>query len=580
VKLRISVQINILIAIFISFTLFFVLNTYIKQYQVLYDYAHEFLKLNIEQTVDSVTDFFYQIREIIFSIQYNILVQDYLTEDNHIKKYQLHEWMKYTVGNYSYLRKEIFDVGFLTDNKIIYFMSDSGSILRKIKNSHVLDNEDSFTFGVLMNSDINKENSYIYFCAPIYSQKFSYIQKIGMLVILFESKIMNKYISAFKVSNGTKIYLLNDDNLVIASTEPKEVFKEFRYKNINKFAYDKVMADNIQYITYASEIDQWNLFIMVPSNDLYGNIKRTKAADIILMIISFILIYIISYTIKQNINNPVNRIFSELEDIRKGNLNYRLSKIKNNELGILADQINSMLDEIQRLNDEELKNRYRLYKMEIEKKQAELMFLNSQINPHFLYNVLESINSIASYYNAYEIEQISTSLAELFRSSIKEDNCITISKELEILNNYITIQKIRFSNKFDINMHADPGVMNCLIPKLTLQPLVENAIVHGVTQKIRMGQIWLEIRDVTDNISIYIKDNGAGIPRDVLNEIQDIIDQKKHKDLISTSTSKSTGIINVFMKLKLQFGNIKFKIDSKIGEYTEINILLPKKLEV
>lgn len=579
-KLKISSQLNVLIILFLVFMMLLILNTYMRDYRILDFYVRNSIKLNMEQTEQNVSTFISQIKDILFTLQYSSTVLEYLTQDDPLKHYELHDWMKNTVTNYNHLRKDIYDIGFITKEKTIYFKNDSGYLFRELRNGGILDNHQTFTCGVIneLSNAIGIGNWYIYFSSPIYEMNYKVpLEKVAEVVVIVESHNINKYIRSFKISSDTKIYLVNNDNLVIASTETEELYNEFKHDDLYGLKDKKVEIDGSEYIVYSSVIEGWNLVTIIPFNDIYGTILHTKTVNIFFASIGFAVILALSLTIKYSISSPINRIIRDLKRIQKGELDFRLSEIKNNEIGVVTESINKMLDEVQILTNNIIKNRDKLYKAEIEKKQTELMFLHSQINPHFLYNTLEGISSIAAYYDVYEIEQIATSLGLLLRFSIKGSNSITISQELMVLDNYITIQKVRFEDKFDIHFDIDPDVLSCSIPKLTLQPLLENSIVHGISQRIRKGNIWLSIKGIGSNILINVEDDGVGISREVLKEIQNFFDQGEKNGLLSTSEKNGIGIINVYMKLKLAFEKISFEIDSRLNEYTRVKIIIPKK---
>ena len=200
--------------------------------------------------------------------------------------------------------------------------------------------------------------------------------------------------------------------------------------------------------------------------------------------------------------------------------------------------------------------------------------LLSQINPHFLYNTLNSIKWMATIQNATGIAEMTTSLSRLMKSVSKDTNqIISIQQELDLLNNYFIIQNYRYGGTIRLDIHVtNEELYQCQIPKFTLQPMVENAIFHGIEPKGSVGRIIITIESLDDyTMQITIEDNGIGISEDQISSILTTNDNS------SSGLFKKIGVNNVNQRIKYAFGdNYGLQFQSKEGEYTIITILLPK----
>ncbi len=197
----------------------------------------------------------------------------------------------------------------------------------------------------------------------------------------------------------------------------------------------------------------------------------------------------------------------------------------------------------------------KIYSIKLSQKEAELNSLQNQINPHFLYNTLESIRGAALYHGIHDIAAMSKALSLLFRYSISERVLVSIREELQHLENYISIQNFRYENRFDMDYSIPPNLLNYKILKLTLQPLIENSIKHGLEMKLGKGTIRIEMLELDNTIKIQISDDGLGIPAKRLDELNRALASDKYKlDTETDRTRTGIGVMNVSSRIKLYFG--------------------------
>ena len=222
----------------------------------------------------------------------------------------------------------------------------------------------------------------------------------------------------------------------------------------------------------------------------------------------------------------------------------------------------------------------KIYSIKLRQKEAELNSLQNQINPHFLYNTLESIRGAALYHGIHDIAAMSKALSLLFRYSISDRVLVSIKEELQHLDNYLSIQNFRYENKFELLCSIPPELMDYKILKLTLQPLIENSIKHGLEMKLGKGTIKLEILALDNNIKIQISDDGLGmLPKKVEELNRSLAYDKYLQGSEGDRTGTGIGVKNVNSRIKLYFGGqygLKFR-DSLIG--TTVEITLPAVME-
>jgi len=215
---------------------------------------------------------------------------------------------------------------------------------------------------------------------------------------------------------------------------------------------------------------------------------------------------------------------------------------------------------------------------QIKLQEVELAMLYSQINPHFLYNTLDSIRSMSDYYKVPEISVMAQSLADMFRYNTRNrDEIVTLQEELVQIDAYIKIQSIRFEGKIVYYQHIEEELYGTPLLKMTLQPLVENAVFHGIERKRGKGNITISAQREQSRIRLSIKDDGVGISERRLKEIREKLKPPLQQAEVTFSAQENgIGIANVYSRYVIRFGDdFDFFIDSKKGAGTEITMVFP-----
>lgn len=305
----------------------------------------------------------------------------------------------------------------------------------------------------------------------------------------------------------------------------------------------------------------------------YGEIDR-KAKGVRMTIISFAIISTLvlcglTTLFSKQSSKRIDILINKMEKVENGDLDIT-EKIQGlDEIGIVDNHFNKMVSRLQSL----IRNNYI---QQLERREAELNALQFQINPHFLYNTLESINSIASVAKCFEICEISHKLGEMFRYSINisRSEFVTLGKELNHIENYIYIQKVRFSDKFEVFYNIEEEARDCKILKFILQPIVENAIIHGFENRTGTGCIEIGAYVKDGCLFIQVEDDGNGMTEEQVEELNSRINKKE--DIVLKKYKKSIGIRNVNMRIKLACGEdygITVKSQSNAG--TQVILKLP-----
>ena len=327
-----------------------------------------------------------------------------------------------------------------------------------------------------------------------------------------------------------------------------------------------------KYIFYDKSIDSGCTLLYIAGRDFFVDKTYTMYYVILFSSLFLILVNILIVVLfNKKVYRPITNMESALHAIVTGDSELKLQDIqKGNGLYPMYNDLNSLIVRLKQLIDSE-------YTAGIMKKQAEIDALQSQINPHFLYNTLESIRGQAIEEEVEGIEKMVKALADIFRYSITNKNAmVTLEEELKNIDNYLKIQQFRFNNKFIVIKEIDEDTKGCLIPKLVIQPLVENAIIHGLETKPGIGTLRIRTTSTTDSVLISVEDDGDGMDKETL----DVINECLARGVGGKNESEvkvGLGLININERIKLIFDSrLGLKIFSIKHAGTKIELRIPK----
>ena len=364
------------------------------------------------------------------------------------------------------------------------------------------------------------------------------------------------------------VIVLDENKELIYSQQ--EDTKDIIYGAELEELYNEKMLIHNNKILYGGTISSYGLkVILVFENDVL--IQKQKEQQRSMIIIVFIMIGIIalaSYFFTRSFSYRIELLVNKIKLVEEGDLRTTEAIIGDDEVATLDKQFNNM---IKRLNELIEKN----YIQQLEKRETQLRNLQLQINPHFLYNTLETISSIAAINHVFDICDLCDKLGEVFRYSLGKNHgeYVTIQQELEHTKNYIFIQKMRFGDRFEVCYDIDNNILSNRVLRFILQPIVENAIVHGIGSQNKQGIIEISIEQENKDIIIKIEDDGAGMSSETMEYLDEYINDL---EINLKRKTKSIGIKNVNQRIKLSCGKeYGITINSKLGQGSCFTIRLP-----
>jgi two-component system sensor histidine kinase YesM len=309
----------------------------------------------------------------------------------------------------------------------------------------------------------------------------------------------------------------------------------------------------------------WTTIGMVPLRSLLSDVDNIRLQLMLIAIIVLIAVLLISILLSNRITKNIKRLRNAMKLVREGHMNARPRIRSGDEVGQLSDMFVSMMDRVQELLAE-VKARER------QRREAEYRALQAQIKPHFLYNTLNTIKYLAHIQHARNIEEISGSLVDLMRYAIDPSNeMIPIRDELEQVRCYIRIQKYKLLDRVEVAIHTEEEALDCMIPKLILQPIVENALNHGFGGTDREGVVTIRIyKEGEARIKMDVTDNGVGIPAD---RLQRILAAEQRTD---AQPHSGIGLKNIHERIRHTFGEAYgLSLYSQQGAFTTVELAVP-----
>jgi len=328
-------------------------------------------------------------------------------------------------------------------------------------------------------------------------------------------------------------------------------------------------------LTTFNKIADGNLTVVgsVPLDVLTRDIRDLRDVTLIVLIMAIVLVVLLTIQLSSFMAIPIKKLSNMMAEVERGKFDVVAPVMNTNrEIRQLSQSFKTMVDRLKRLIEIQ-------FKTELYRKEAELKALIMQINPHFLYNTLEVINGIADDEGVYQISEMTQALSKMLRYNLDfRREQVQIADELENIRHYVLIMKSRFEDRLEVEWDADPAVNPYLITKTVLQPLLENAIKHGIERKLGKGWIKITARKLGEEILIRIADNGIGFDAGKLEEFKRF-KNRSTDSFFDVSTSSSLGLKNVYTRLRMFFGqNLHFDIDSVSGEGTTLTIRFPALL--
>lgn len=433
----------------------------------------------------------------------------------------------------------------------------SGEHIEELEKIQELD-----SFPVLVESPIHEGGSFL-----------SVIQKVeddngeilGYVVAdIRERAIYYEYLEAVNDEKITRIVLVDRNDEIVTSGDYSDIgktFPEITDQNVPKMEGYAEKNGVISFFSRGSFSD-CGLYLEVPKKEVLSGLSRMRLFLIGIFGAVFVAAVLLALWLSRVVCGPLRSMTGTVEKVGEGDLSLRTEVTTADEIGTLGKEFNHMLDYIEALIAQVIEE-------EQQKKDAELEALQYQITPHFMYNTLNSVKCYAMIHGQKEIAEVIDDFVELLQTCIrKKGTFLTVAEEIQILKNYIHLQEFRNGEEYQVEYKVEREAEQCRIPRLILQPLVENSLIHGLDLKNHRNKLTIEASTVGSRLYMKIKDNGRGMTAEQI----EILLQKKGK---KTKGLTAVGIPNIQERLELYYGKqAKLTLESSTEGTTAV-IYLP-----
>lgn len=396
---------------------------------------------------------------------------------------------------------------------------------------------------------------------------------LGVLLVDLNYEIIDEICANIQLGNRGYIFLVDSASELLWHPKQNLIYANLMQENVSDVMAQPpgVIQSSTEsgqklYISRKSHATGWTAVGVAYPEELLQHQDRMFRQYLLIGAVGAGVAFLLAILISRAITNPLRRLALTMKALEQGDFSVRSGVRSNNEVGQLSDSFNHMIATTQALMAQQLRDQE-------QKRQSEWKLLQAQIKPHFIYNTLDSIIWMSHAGRNEEVVEMTSALAQLLRNSIGSGKeIITLGEELAHIESYLAIQKLRYRDKLQFELDIDPQTTSCLLPKLVLQPLVENAIYHGIRLKESSGTILVASMFDEDKLLVTVEDDGAGMNEE---QLAHIYDEKESDD-----ASSKIGIYNVNERLRIYFGleaGLKFFSEPEKG--TTAMLILPKLWE-
>ncbi|OMF93586.1 sensor histidine kinase [Paenibacillus sp. FSL R7-0337] len=401
------------------------------------------------------------------------------------------------------------------------------------------------------------------------------LRRLGYILIDAKQSAFGSVFAKLKIEESTNLMIIDGDQRLLYEQKPDngqsaygKLMGSGRINELHGGERERLGGTDYLFISHKSPYSGLSIIGLTPIGVMLKESRAMMIFTLWLALFCLVTVLLLAYAVSYRITLPLVELKSNMSRVERGDFNKRVSPLGGDEFGQLGRGFNKMMDEINRLFHEVLVTRLR-------EKEAELSALQSQINPHFIYNTLESINMMAVQRRHDEVSDMVSALGKLLRYTIdKAGRLVSLGEEIAFVDSYVRIQQIRFGGKLTVHNEIEEEVLHLRIPKLTIQPLVENAIEHGIAER-EEGTIWVSALRFDNELLITVRDDGNGLEEEALTALNREIEQDPSMNSLRRSEEESLGLRNIGQRIKLLYGEGgSLTVDGSPGQGLAVTITI------
>jgi two-component system sensor histidine kinase YesM len=422
----------------------------------------------------------------------------------------------------------------------------------------------------LVKSTIDQDNKPVFVMGRSLKNFDNLNQTLGVLIMEFNPELIQQFLSEVDFQAQGTTYIVNENDTVVADSNGSLSMRPAGLKlppTPSGYLTDKVDGKDLMVVYDQLKINDWKLVGMAPIQNLVSDSRKIAYYTVYLVIGFSVVAIALAFLFAKQMHKPVRMLLWSMRRAREGDFDIQITDERNDEFGMLYHSFNTMVTRIKDLIDE-------VYIQKLLKKETQLKMMASQINAHFLYNTLDSIHWISRIYKVDEISTMIFGLSKYLRISLSEGNdFVTVQESAELLESYLSIQKVRYQDKFTVNMYIDSAMLNHKVLKFVFQPLVENAIYHGLENKRGKGRLDISWKMDGQILHFEVEDDGIGIHPDKMAELTAMMASDEWEG------EHNFALRNIHSQIQLTYGKeYGLSIVSTPGKGTKVNLVLPLRL--
>ncbi len=539
----------------------------------------------VSRNVESTCDVFARLFK---TVAYNPLVQEFMLADTPLDRYHIQETMQSNLLKTLAFANGLLDVIIVGDNGMTYSAIGGASIVQALgsipagnsvpKFSNVLPYESA-------PSGYAQDSILVYGDVTSIQQHAAYGRHLGRVALVVSTDAIVPYDSVSSSDISSRYYLLDRGGRLISPksiVQPAFSLSDYLNRSPAVPGDYRVRHDRQWYLVRVGGVSYLHgqIIGITPEAEIVSDVAHVRNMLMVISLAALSLLAMAFLFVARAILAPVRSLTDFIQRVKSSDplsISERLSISGCLEIVEMGREFNTMLDELRAMARRLLDTTTRLYSAQLSRKQSQLSMLQSQINPHFLYNTLEAVNGMALAAGAAHIVDMTRALSHVFKYAVKASDMVTLGDEIGMLAAYLRIQQLRFGDRFRVEHEIDPETTTATIPKMTLQPIVENAISYGLESR-RCGGV-VSIRSCLKGdgtLQISVSDNGCGIDAHTLARLNQDLAATDSVSLVASDESRPIGIRNVQSRIKLAFGDrYGMDVESIEGTGTTVTFTLP-----
>lgn len=565
-----------------------------------YDYSRlqtSFLNNSLESysahLAKSTREAYESYENICYSIAYSQVVLKFLTSGSNQNTYESYRQLENQLSNTALLNPYIIDIAVYGQDDIFASLCSSASNYEGFSRSL---SDSRFPYRSAGVATINGTLCHI-LAMPVYSLGTGESRYLGILFLAIDiNSLLGSNLKSDENDYDPKIIFTDSDQRLIYGEEALYNALCLAGGSSDVFQIRDASDKSISYAVTSYSVPgvEHTLYVLIDKTRISRQVSEISGRLLLVMGTMTALVFLFLFLLYRPLIRSLKQLTDFMNTISSGNRRaikdgavISQGLIGSSEINEISTAFNDMLIETEKLNHTIFDTYTRMYELEANNRKTEIAFLRSQINPHFLYNTLTIICGLAAEGMDDKIISVTGALSQIFRYSIKGSDMVTLREEMTIVKSYLMIQQERFEDRFTIRYEFSEDSHDCLIPKMVIQPLVENAIVHGLEKSLKPGELLIGTGRNPEHgyLAIWIFDTGVGMPQSRLKELRDsILCSTSRKtgnapaDLaeLDSLNHDSIGILNVNSRMVLYYGEeYTLIIDSEEGVGTNIQLRIP-----